>query len=97
MVGKEEEEGRRKKSPEKKPLRRDWDLNPRTLSPEPSVLSIRPWHPAKTQTQDSLTFALNAQPSRVGFQHIPTYIQRKIHCVLMPASALLRQLDSAKA
>ena len=40
MVGKEEE-GRRKK-PGKKPLRRDRDLNPWTLSPEPSVLSIRP-------------------------------------------------------
>ena len=44
MVGKEEE-GRRKK-PRKKPLRRDQDLNPRTLSPEPSVLSIRPRPPA---------------------------------------------------
>ena len=40
MVGKEEE-GRRKK-PGKKPV-----LNPRTLSPEPSVLSIRPRRPAK--------------------------------------------------
>ena len=38
-------EGRRKK-PRKKPLHHDWDLNPRTLSPEPSVLSIRPRRPA---------------------------------------------------
>ena len=37
---------KRKKKPRKKPLRRDWDLNPRTLSPEPSVLSIRPRRPA---------------------------------------------------
>ena len=44
MVGKEEE-GRRKKA-QKKPLRRDQDLNPQTLSPEPSVLSIRPRRPA---------------------------------------------------
>ena len=45
MVGKEEE-GRRKKAPKKNPLRRDWDLNPRTLSPEPSELSVRPRRPA---------------------------------------------------
>ena len=41
--GKKKEE---EKSPEK-PLRRDWDFNPRTLSPEPSVLSIRPQRPAQ--------------------------------------------------
>ena len=40
--GKMEEE---EKSPEK-PLRPDRDLNPQTLSPEPSVLSIRPRRPA---------------------------------------------------
>ena len=39
---KEEEE----KSPEKT-LPRDRDLNPRTLSPEPSMLSIRPRGPAQ--------------------------------------------------
>ena len=44
MVGKEEE-GRRKK-PREKPLRCDRDLNPRTMPPEPSVLSIRPRRPA---------------------------------------------------
>ena len=44
MVGKEEE--RKRKKPRKKPLRRDRDLNPRTLSPEPSMLTIRPRHPA---------------------------------------------------
>ena len=42
------EKGRRKKKKaHKKLLRRDQDLNPRTLSPEPSVLSIRPWRPAR--------------------------------------------------
>ena len=41
--GKKKEEEKR---PEKKPLRRDRDLNPRTLSPEPRVLSIRPRRPA---------------------------------------------------
>ena len=45
MVGKEEEEGRRKKA-QKKPLCRDRDLNPQTLSLEPRMLSIRPWLPA---------------------------------------------------
>ena len=35
-----------KKKAQKKPLCRDWDLNPQTLSPEPSVLSIRPRRPA---------------------------------------------------
>ena len=38
---KEEEE----KKPRKKPLHRDRDLNPRTLSPDPSVLSVRPRRP----------------------------------------------------
>ena len=37
---------RKKKKAQKKPLRRDRDLNPQTLSPEPSVLSIRPRRPA---------------------------------------------------
>ena len=46
MVGKEEEEGRRKKA-QKKPLRRDQDLNSWTLSPEPGVLSIRPRRPVQ--------------------------------------------------
>ena len=43
------ERGRKKEAeekPRKKPLCHDWDLNPQTLSPEPSVLSIRPWRPA---------------------------------------------------
>ena len=43
---KEEEEER---SPEK-PLRIDRDLNPRTLSPEPSMLSIRPRRPSRELT-----------------------------------------------
>ena len=43
---KEEEE----KSPEKKTLRRDRDLNPQTLPPEPSMLSIRPRRPALLET-----------------------------------------------
>ena len=34
------------KSQQKKPLCQDRDLNPWTLSPEPSVLFIRPWRPA---------------------------------------------------
>ena len=42
--GKKKEEEEEKA--QKKPLRRDWDLNPRTLSPEPSVLSIMPRRPA---------------------------------------------------
>ena len=41
--GKKKEE--KEKSPEKT-LHRDQDLNPRTLSPGPSVLSIRPQRPA---------------------------------------------------
>ena len=51
--GKKKEERRRrrrkkkkKKKAQKKPLRRDQDLKPQTLSPEPSVLSIRPRRPA---------------------------------------------------
>ena len=42
------ERGKKKEEEEKaqkKPLHRDWDLNPRTLSPEPSVLSVRPRRP----------------------------------------------------
>ena len=35
-----------KKKAQKKPVRRDRDLNPWTLTPEPSVLSVRPRHPA---------------------------------------------------
>ena len=37
---------KRKKKAQIKPLQRDRDLNPRTLPPEPSVLSIRPRRPA---------------------------------------------------
>ena len=37
---------KKKKKAQKKTLRRDRDLNPRTLSPEPSMLSIRPQRPA---------------------------------------------------
>ena len=37
---------KKKKKAQKIPLRRDQDLNPRTLSPEPGVLSIRPRRPA---------------------------------------------------
>ena len=50
---KKEEERRRKKKKEEeekspeKTLCSDRDLNPRTLSPEPSVLSIRPQSPAQ--------------------------------------------------
>ena len=33
---------KKKKKAQKKPLRHDRDLNPRNLSPEPSMLSIRP-------------------------------------------------------
>ena len=43
---KKEEEG---KKAQKKPLRRDWDLNPQTPSPEPCVLYIRPRCPAQGQ------------------------------------------------
>ena len=46
------------KSPEKKTLHRDRDLNPRTLSPEPSVLSIRPRRPASSGYLRDLLFAL---------------------------------------
>ena len=42
----------RRKKPRKKPLRRDRDLNPRTLSPEPSVLSTRPRRPAQAINLD---------------------------------------------
>ena len=42
---KKEEEEKSPEKKQKKPLRRNWDLNPRTLSPEPSVLSIRPRRP----------------------------------------------------
>ena len=62
MVGKEEE-GRRK-SPEKKPLRRDRDLNPLTLSPEPSVLSIRPRRPAHERYPTSICAAWSAQKNQ---------------------------------
>ena len=37
---------KKKKKAQKKPLRHDRDLNPRTLSPEPSALSTRPQCPA---------------------------------------------------
>ena len=50
MHVRERERGKKKeeeKSPRKKPLRRDRDLNPQTLSPEPSVPSIGPRHPAQ--------------------------------------------------
>ena len=43
--GKEKE--RRRKKPRKKPLCRGRDSNPQTLSPEPSMLSIRPLRPAQ--------------------------------------------------
>ena len=43
----EREVRRKKKKAQKKPHPRDWDLNPRTLSPEPSQLSARPWRPAQ--------------------------------------------------
>ena len=42
---KERGKEKKKKKPRKKPLHRDRVLNPQALSPEPSVLSIRPWHP----------------------------------------------------
>ena len=38
-----EEEGRRRKQPSEKPLRHGWDLNPQTLSLEPSTQFIRLW------------------------------------------------------
>ena len=41
--GKKKEE---EKSPEKKLLHHDWDLNPQTLPTAPSVLSVRPRLPA---------------------------------------------------
>ena len=50
--GKKREE---EKKPRKKPLHHDWDLNPRTLSPEQSVLSIRPRHPAQSNITWSFT------------------------------------------
>ena len=40
-------ERRRRKKPRKKPLCCDRDLNPRTLSPQLSLLSIRPRRPAQ--------------------------------------------------
>ena len=46
----ERERGKKKEEDQKahkKLLCRDRDLSPRTLSPEPSVLSIRPRHPAQ--------------------------------------------------
>ena len=43
--GKKNEE--EEKKPRIKPLCLDRDLNPQTLSPEPSMLSIRPRHPAQ--------------------------------------------------
>ena len=45
----ERERGKKKeeeKKPRKKTLRHDRDLNPGTLSPEPSILSVRPQCPA---------------------------------------------------
>ena len=48
MHGREREVRRKKKKKaQKKPLRHDRDLNPWTLSPEPSMLSIRPRRPAQ--------------------------------------------------
>ena len=41
---------KKKKKAQKKPLHCDQDLNPRTLTPELSVLSIRPWRPAQIFT-----------------------------------------------
>ena len=98
MVGKEEEEGRRKK-PRKKPLRRDWDLNPWTLSPEPSVLSIRPRRPAHYNKlsgtrgdSTAVAFSLHAQPARVRFRGVSEIFQKEkiIQCCwdLMTASLL---------
>ena len=47
---------KKKKKAQKKPLRRDRDLNPQTLAPEPSVLSTRPQRPAPAMV-------LSASPS----------------------------------
>ena len=48
MHVRERERGKKKEEEkaQKKPLRHDRDSNPQTMSPEPSVLSIRPWRPA---------------------------------------------------
>ena len=63
MVGKEEE-GRRKK-PRKKTLRHNRDLNPRSLSPEPSMLSIRPRRPALKEESYWTTY-LDAISGSIG-------------------------------
>jgi hypothetical protein len=44
----EEEEEEEEKSPKKKTLHCGRDLNPRSLSPESSALSVRPRRPAHT-------------------------------------------------
>ena len=46
---------KKKKKAQKKPPHRERDLNPRTLSPEPSVPSVRPQHPAQWQPLNRLT------------------------------------------
>ena len=51
------EERRRRKKPTKNHFTRDRDMNPRTLSPEPSVLSIWPRRPTQAFIFDSMFFS----------------------------------------
>ena len=56
-------ESKKKKKAQKKPLRCDRDLNPWTQSPEPSMLSIRPRHPAQSH-KNIITGCKSSRPHR---------------------------------